>query len=88
MLIIQIPIKFLGYYTRGYLKSNILIPIVLLIILSSIISEVGKYLSLKKFLKTKKINNAILFVIGWVSFESINLFSIYFFKLIFGFMIC
>jgi len=84
MLIIQIPIKFLGYYTRGYLKSNILIPIVLLIILSSIISEVGKYLSLKKFLKTKKINNAILFVIGWVSFESINLFSIYFFKLIFG----
>lgn len=48
--------------------------------LSIIFSEILKYFSLKKFIKTKVFKNGFFFGIGWASLESINYFTIIFFS--------
>jgi len=82
-LFIQIPFKFLEYIYRSYFNKGILIPFILINILIIIISEITKYFSLKRFLKTKSYKNGILFGIGWTSIESLNIFSFYFFNYFF-----
>jgi len=82
-LILQIPIKFFEVFLANYFTQTISISILFSIIITSIISEVAKYISLKKYLTTKIYKNAILFVIGWISLESLNIVTINFFKLIF-----
>ncbi len=82
-LILQIPIKYLELM---FLNDNFLntIPIFFTIIISIIISELIKYFSLKKNLKTKSYKNGILFLLVWISLESINIFSILFYKYFFS----
>lgn len=84
-LIFQIPLRFIEINLLKYFNSSLVIPTIILIFLSTLISESTKYFSLNKYLKTKSYKNAILFVIGWISLESINIFSIYFYSIFFGF---
>jgi len=82
--LIQIPIKYLELLIINSTNTNvILIPQIISIIFFSSFTEISKYLTLKKFLHIKKINNAILFGIGWVSLKSINTFTIIFMNYIF-----
>lgn len=84
-LFIQIPFRFLEYYFRNYFKNDFLLPFLLIAISTIIVSEVSKYISLSRFLKTKSYKNGILFGIGWTSIESINVVSSVFFKYVFSF---
>lgn len=82
-LILQMPFKFLELKFTDYFSSSFL-PIIFLNIGVIVISELTKYFSLKKFLKTKSFKNGILFGIGWVTFESINYVSLVFYSYFFG----
>lgn len=84
-LFIQIPFRFLEYFFKSYFNNGILIPFILITILTILISEISKYISLGRFLKTKSYKNGILFGIGWTTLESLNFISSYFFKIVFSF---
>lgn len=83
-LFLRIPFKFLEILLLNYYNSNYL-PLFIVISSSIIITEIAKYLSLKKFLKTKSFKNGILFGIGWTTLESISIVSLNFFNFIFNF---
>jgi hypothetical protein len=74
-LLLQLPFKYLEVYIQDWFDFALLSQI-LLAPLIIIISELTKYFSLKRFLFTKTFKNAIFFGIGWVSLESINIFTI------------
>lgn len=84
-LFIQIPFRFLEYSLKNYFNSGFLLPFILIGIMTIVVSEVSKYISLGRFLKTKSYKNGILFGIGWTSLESINFISSSFFKFFFSF---
>ncbi|MDA3855491.1 MAG: hypothetical protein PF569_04485 [Candidatus Woesearchaeota archaeon] len=83
-LVLQIPFKFLQLTFKDYFSSSVL-PIIFLNIGVIVISELTKYFSLKRFLKTKSFKNGILFGIGWATIESISYFSLIFYSFFFGF---
>ncbi len=83
VMILQIPFKFLQSYFFDYFDSNFM-PATLVLLGTVIVSEVGKYFSLKKFLNTKSFKNGIFFGIGWSTIESINYFTITFFTYVLG----
>ncbi len=78
-LILQLPFKFVEYYLKGASISIISIAPVLFALFAIITSELTKYFSLRKYLKTKSPRNGILFGLGWVGFESISYFSYIFY---------
>lgn len=84
-LFIQIPFRFLDYFLNIYFNNEILIPFILITILTIIVSQISKYISLGRFLKTRSYKNGILFGIGWTTLESLNFISSYFFKIVFSF---
>lgn len=73
-LILQIPLKLIIINFQDYFQNN-LIPLTIINLIITLISPITKYLSIKKFIKTKSYKNGILFGIGWATFESINLFK-------------
>jgi hypothetical protein len=81
-LFLQFPFRLLQYYLLPYL-SNYFLPLIIPI-LTIIISELTKYFSLKRFMKTKSYKNGIFFGIGWVSLESISIISSTFYFLLFS----
>ena len=85
-IVLQIPFKYLKIKILEIFPINFEIPILIITILTIIITELVKYFSLKKFLKTRSFKNAILFGIGWVSLQSINLFYIIIYGVIFSFI--
>lgn len=84
-LILQIPFKFLQLRFADFFSSSFL-PVILINIAVIIISELTKYFSLKRFLKTKSYKNGILFGIGWATIESINYFTIVFYSYFLSFL--
>ena len=82
-ILLQLPFK----YTQSIISeqiNNALIPVTILTIVTITISEITKYIFLKKVLKTKIFKNGILFGIGWSTIESINIFTITLFSIIFS----
>lgn len=82
ILLIQIPIKVAENFLLKYINFTSL-PIILLNILSITLFELTKYFSLKRFVKSKSFKNEILFGIGWVSLESLSIFTTLFYSLAF-----
>lgn len=81
-MILQLPFRYLELELSSLIKEN-LGPTIILSILTIVVSELTKYFSLKKFLKTKSYKNGILFGIGWSSIESINFITANFYYYIF-----
>ncbi|MCA9496238.1 MAG: YhfC family intramembrane metalloprotease [Nanoarchaeota archaeon] len=81
-MILQLPFRYLELELSQTIAEN-LGPTIILSVLTIIVSELTKYFSLKKFLKTKSYKNGILFGIGWSSIESINFFTANFYYYIF-----
>lgn len=82
-LFLQLPLKFLELELTSFF-SSLALSSMFFGILAIIISELTKYFSLKRFMKTKSYKNGILFGIGWSTIESINYFSILFYSWIFS----
>lgn len=86
VLLITFPLKYIEYHFLSSFDYPTLGP-VLISLLFIIITEISKYLTLKRFLKVKKHKSAVLFGIGWTSLESINTVSILFYSFIFSFFL-
>jgi hypothetical protein len=72
VFIFKLPINFLIYYIQNQIEiQNTSIPILLIMIFSIIITEIARYLSLKRYFKSKSYKNGILFGIGWATFSSL-----------------
>jgi len=84
-LILQLPLRYF-YIILERVVEIFSFTHIIYVFLSIVIFEVTKYLSLKKFIRTRSFKNALFFGIGWVSFASINLFTILFFQYIFNFL--
>lgn len=84
-LLLQLPFRYLETIFSTMLET-VLFSTLTIIIITTIVSELTKYFSLKRFLTTKKYKNAILFGIGWSSLESINFFTSSFYRLIFSYV--
>ncbi len=82
VLLIQIPIKIAESFLLKFIDISIL-PLIILNLLSITIFELTKYFSMKKFVKSRSFKNEILFGIGWVSLESLNIFTTIFYSLAF-----
>jgi hypothetical protein len=83
-LLIQIPFKLfelrlienLGFFSFS---------VYLVISISVIISELIKYFSLNKYLsKTRSLKNGILFILVWISLESLTFFTVTFYTFLFS----
>ncbi len=83
--VLRLPVEFLKSYFSDFFSTN-LIPLFILSISIIIILEIAKYLSLKRFLKTKSYKNGILFGIGFATFESINFFKVLVITYVFSFL--
>lgn len=83
VMFIQLPFRYLELQVRGYFDFALMSQILFAPILIAI-SEVTKYLSMKRFLNTKSFKNGIFFGIGWTTIESINFFTAGFFGVIFS----
>lgn len=83
-LFFQLPFKLLEYQFKQIPYLFFQISSLLVGIFGILISEITKYISLKKYLKTRHLKNGIFFGIGWVGFESITFFSIYLYSEIFS----
>ena len=84
-ILLQLPFKYIQIIFATYINNNY-IPIIILTLGTIIISEITKYITLKKILKTRVFKNGILFGIGWSTIESINIFTITLFSAIFSFI--
>lgn len=82
-LLLQLPFHYLQVLILNFLSSPNLIPSIILSSLAIIVGEFTKYFSLKKFLPTKSNNRGKAFVVGWVSFESLNFLTLWFYTSIF-----
>lgn len=82
-ILLQFPFRFLEVYFRGNISFLPYIPY--LPVLAIIVSELTKYFSLKRFMKTRSFKNGILFVIGWVSLESFSFFTVFVYGIFFSF---
>lgn len=80
-LVFQLPFRILEVLINNGFFG--LLNLALIPILSILVSELTKYFSLKNFLNTKNYRNGMLFVIGWVTFESITAVSIFFYSALF-----
>lgn len=74
-LFLQLPFRFLEVYMEDWFDFVLLSQIIMAPLII-IVSELTKYFSMRKFLKTYSFKNGIFFGIGWVSLESINIFTI------------
>ena len=83
-LIFQIPLKLFEIRFLSSTIEDVFIPVIILIILSILITEITKYFAIKRFVKTKSFKNGILFGMGWSTIESINFFSIWLYSFIFS----
>ncbi len=83
VLLIQIPIKIAESFILQFINISIL-PIIILNLLSITIFELTKYFSMKKFVRSQSFRNEILFGIGWVSLESLNIFTTMFYSIAFS----
>ena len=83
-LILQIPVKYLELEIMKYFSTQA-ISIIAVSIIGIFISELLKYYSLKRYLKkTRSYKNAIIFGLGWVTFESVTFFSLIFYQTLFS----
>jgi hypothetical protein len=76
-LVMQLPLKILLEWTKEHFPTHALLPILLITTVSIGITQVTKYFSLKRFLKTKSYKNGILFGLGWATIESIDILKIF-----------
>lgn len=83
VMIIQSPFKLLEITMKNYFNFKLMSQALLAPIIISI-SEITKYISMKKFLKTKSFKNGIFFGLGWITIESINFFTISFYTFLFS----
>ena len=83
-LLLQLPLRMAEVELSEFLISDTL-PFLLIAIGAPIISELTKYFSLKKYLKTRSQKNGIFFGIGWVGIESISFFSLWIYSKVFSF---
>lgn len=84
-LFIQLPFKLLEFQFKQLPYIFFQISSLIVGLLAIVVSEVTKYISLKKYLKTKSLKNGIFFGIGWVGFESIAFISLFIYTLFFSF---
>jgi len=84
-LILQLPFRYVEILLEGVFEV-VLISQYFIVPFSIVLSEVVKYFSLKKFIKTRSFKNGFFFGIGWASIESINFFTISFFSIIFSWL--
>lgn len=83
VLFIQLPFRYLELKLRGsfdfeFMSQILIVPVIITV------TEITKYLSMKRFLNTKSFKNGIFFGIGWTTIESINFFTAGFFSIIFS----
>ena len=84
-LVLQIPLRFVEIFIDLNFGDIFLVSFVFVNIGVIVLSEVLKYFSLRRFLKTKSYKNGIFFGIGWTSIESLRFISERFFNEVFGF---
>jgi hypothetical protein len=69
---VRLPLKlFVKWVSDNFVFEGVFVPLFLIIFLGIFLSEVTRYFSLKRYLKTKSYKNGILFGIGWAVFSSL-----------------
>jgi hypothetical protein len=84
-LLLQLPFKLLEYQFMQIPYVFFQVSSLFIGIFGILITEATKYISLKKYMKTRKLKNGIFFGIGWVGFESISFLSIIIYSKLFAF---
>ena len=83
-LLLQLPFKLLEYHFNQLPYLFFQVSSVVIALLAICLSELTKYFSLKKYLKTKSLKNGIFFGLGWIGFESISFLSITLYSILFS----
>lgn len=84
-LFLQLPLRIFEVELKSLMSSTTL-PLLLIAFGVPIISELTKYFSLKRYLKTKSQKNGIFFGIGWVGVESISYISLILYSTVFSYI--
>ncbi len=84
-ILLQLPLRIAEIEIEQYFLSDTL-PLLLIAFGVPIITELTKYFSLKRYLKTRSQKNGIFFGIGWVGIESISYISLVLYTTVFSYL--